>query len=128
MEVLNKRILIIIFTIILFSCKSRKKDNHSNITQSWKKDSLGCMNLRNKNYSDKINKKINFIAKSEKYLIKKLGKYNKVIINDKYKFYLYYYGTSCQNNKIIDSVDYCYLEYRVNIKTKTIVDYQNVCR
>lgn len=129
METLNKNILF--FSLIMamfFSCDFNQKDTLLELTENWRKDTLGCMNLRSKQYSDSINEKINFKNKPETYLIKYLGKSNKVKVSDKYKYFVYYFDTKCENNILVDSIDQCYLQYRIDAKTEKIIDYQSICQ
>jgi hypothetical protein len=123
----NKNYLIIFLITIFISCNSTKTDNNR-LTENWKKDSLGCMNIRNKQYSDLINKRITFKNMPESFLIKYLGKSNKIENDDNYRYYIYYFNTQCVNNRIIDTVEKCYLQYRINLKTLNIVDYKNICQ
>lgn len=129
MEILNKNTLFFsLITTMFFSCNFNQNDKLLELTENWRKDTLGCMNLRNKQYSDNINKEINFKGKSEIYLIKYLGKSNKVKANSKYKYLVYYFDTRCENNIIVDSIDQCHLQYRIDLRTEKIVDYQNICQ
>ena len=112
----------------LLSCSPTKEVEYDNLTKNWKKDSLGCLNLRSKFYSDSINKKIIFKNKSESFITLYLGKSNKREVRGEYKYYIYYFNTKCNvNNRIIDSVDKCYLQYRINSKTRKVLDFQNIC-
>lgn len=128
METLYKNALCISITILCFSCNSVKKDILFDYTENWRKDSLGCKNLRNKKYSDSINDRIDFKNKNEMNLINYLGNYDKSTSNEKYKYLIYFFDTKCHNNAIIDSVDHCYLQYRINLKTSKVIDYQNICQ
>lgn len=111
-----------------FSCNLNQKDTIFEYTENWRKDSLGCIGLRNKQYSDSINYKIEFKDKSEKKLIKYLGNYDKSLSNDKYKYAIYFFDTRCNNNTVIDSIDHCFLQYRIDLSTNKIIDYQNICQ
>ncbi len=128
MEILSKYVLCTSLVILFFSCTSVQNDIFFDYTKNWRKDALGCMNLRSKEYSDSINDKFNFINKREKNLIKYLGKSDRIRSNENYRYLIYYFGTNCHNGAIIDTVDHCYLQYRINLKSNKVLDYQNICQ
>ena len=63
----------------------------------------------------------------ESSLIRYLWRSNKIVNDENYKYYIYYFNTQCFDNHVNDTVDKCYLQYRINPKTLKVIDYKNIC-
>jgi hypothetical protein len=128
METQFKKLLLLL-GLIFFSCNSSSIQDKSlfEYTKKWRDDKSGCMNLRNKSYSDSINSKIDFNNFYERDIIKYLGDYDNKVETTDYRYLNYFYNSRCSKEVVIDSVEKCYLQYQVDIKTKKIIKHLNIC-
>lgn len=125
METQNRMYLLVIITFFLSSCMQNNQDD---FVANWKKDKFGCENLRNYKYLEDINSKYLFVGKKVDELESKLGKADSVIEKKNNLYFRYYFDGICRNKTIVDSSDYCYVNYKVDRIEKKVLDIHKVCR
>lgn len=112
MGTLKNSILSFIIVLISLSCSNYKKvNNFNNKTNAWKKDSLGCLNIRNKQLSEYIIIKNNLYGKTSRKFYKNFGKPNNTKETNKGFIVEYYFNSSCHEIIDNDERDYCTAQY-----------------
>jgi len=79
----------------------------------WAKDSLGCLNYRNKEIGERLIEQYSIINGSAQRLLKIFGKPNSIDSNGNHKRYIYLYGQICADGKVIKESDSCWVEFDV---------------
>lgn len=120
--------VLILLGLFFASCNlqnvTRNKMNEK-IVSDWKYDSTGCMELRTIAKAKYIKDSLDLINKQKELIINYLGEPNFNFNDGSTNVIRYYFDTFCQDNKIIDSIDYCWIEF--SIKNKKVDQINIVC-
>jgi len=114
---LKNNTILFFLVIIIFACAnknhySKKTNNYETVEiNGWKRDSLGCLNVRNKKLSEDLLDKYYLRKNSFNDFKKVFGKPNKINKNKDEIILEYYFDSSC--HKIYDESerDYCIAQY-----------------
>ena len=93
----------------------------------WIKDSLGCLNKRNENYSEDIIKKYNLINSNISDFKMKFGEPNMIEEdNSTTEIFTYFFNSHCENNNNQNNSDKCYA--RFYFRNTVLIDRDNICQ
>lgn len=114
------RLLMLIFCFAVFFCKAQKNigeaqnkpDSINQILQEWRKDSLGCLNLRNTKTAEIIANYFNLQTLSLKKAVDLLGNPTYTDTGSNYIYIDYFFNTNCDkfSGKIYDNTSVCGLQ------------------
>ena len=107
---------------------NQRKINDSTefIIENWKKDSIGCLNLRTKAGFEYLNAIMILKDKSLSDISVLLGSPNEIEKSDGSTTLIYWYNSICGNNRIIENTDYCWVE--LFFKKDTLSDVSFNCK
>ncbi len=78
--------------------------------QTWIKDSLGCLHLRNLKLCNKLIKRYNLLNRSKKDFTIVFGAPNRIKARQDKCILIYYINSLCYNGMIVDGSDKTYIE------------------
>ena len=110
----SKKINLFLYTLVVLissSCNNNTErrnfeNNNDSLVSIWKKDSMGCLHLRNFEMAEKIFSQYKLKDKSPEYITKLLGNPNKIVKTSSETRYIFFYNSSCnaKTNIAIDSM------------------------
>lgn len=78
---------------------------------AWRKDSLGCLHIRNYELSTVLEKKYDLTHKGVDEIMTILGKPNKTIRENKELVLRFYCNTCCDHGKLKEECDYSWVDF-----------------
>lgn len=130
-------IFFISFSIMIFQCNNEKRplllqkqilnDSINTIVKEWRIDSLGCLNLRTIEKANTLFKVLQFNKKKGKEIIEILGSPNYISNYGPNFCYSYIFNALCYNNKLIDSADYCWIDFLFNSNDSILISMLPIC-
>ena len=126
------KLLIILISLTFLSCNGqetnkrkeveKQSNNHKN---NWKRDSKGCLKLRNKKLADSLIKKYDLEQKTIEEFKQVFGDPNDKKIMDTQNILIYYFDCICKDDVIVKDSDKCYAEFY--FKNEKLVDKIYIC-
>jgi hypothetical protein len=130
-----------VYLVLFLSCSNSRTENQSKVRKDktvivndtisryiadWKKDSLGCLGLRDYNKLQYILKYFNLISKSKEEVVNILGQPDFIINDDTEMRFTYYFDTMCDKGEMIDSTDFCWARVTFD-KGSKVKQIDNAC-
>ena len=113
--------------ILSFQERREKKRKEEKILEDWRKDSLGCLGLRNRETVAYMLYHTELKNKSKAFVLKKLGKPNFIEKDEDIETFIYYCNAAYDSNwNIIDSIGYC--SFEIDFLSNKVIDVIVFCR
>ena len=111
-----------------FELGEEVSNNVKNIITEWKRDSSGCLNLRNKEKGELLVDSLNLMMKKRNEIENIIGKPNKILYGDEKEIIRYFFNSGCTPDRtlMLDSVDYCMMD--IMFKNDSIIDISYTCQ
>lgn len=134
-SVMKRNTIVLLFVFFAIACSSTKVENQSVSVDdtldiylaNWRKDSLGCLQLRSKKASYFLIEKMDLIEKTENQVVSILGTPNTIYCDGEKVRLKYYFGSLCDNGLINDSADFCWVEYVFLKSNGKVIDINHIC-
>jgi hypothetical protein len=123
-----KIITILSIFLLFLSCNkdNKKSTNTREMDNDWIKDSLGCLNKRNNDYSEDLIKKYNLTNSNLPDFKMIFGEPNMIEEDSSTtEIFTYFFNSYCDNNNIQNNSDKCYA--RFYFRNKVLIDRDYIC-